>query len=370
MNGPLRDVPGGDWTTDERAAYTRCGLIRAENPIVALARPGGGDAHARLLTSLADAARTYGRSPGEFDLSRVRGIAGDVTAPGCGVDEVRADIVWHSAASLRYEDRYADEILSTNVEGTRNVLDLARRAGASVLNQISTAYVAGRRDGHLAEVPQDDAPSQNHYERSKVAAEALVRAAEGISVRVLRPSIVVGHSQTCGATTFSGLYGFTRQMVQYRGVLERMQAGLYRTRRVRMRVSERAPLNFVPVDAVATQAAHIGLRGDAHGVYHLTQDEVPLIGDSIRAIADLLGFAEPEFVGADDELDWLDEQFDKRLDFYGAYVRGHRVFDRARARAALADASDAERLLPSVHALAGWYLERLEAERRAVPVAR
>jgi nucleoside-diphosphate-sugar epimerase len=348
-------------------------LDRTSDRIIALARPGpspGEDAHSRLIASLRHAATAYGRDPDDLDLGRVRGVAGDVTAPACGVDGIRADVVWHSAASLRYEDRYADEILATNVDGTRNVVEMARRAGATVLNQISTAYVAGRRDGHLAEIPQDDAPSQNHYERSKVAAEALARAADGLQVRVLRPSIVVGHSRTRAATTFSGLYGFTRQMIQYRGVLERMQAGMYKTRRVRMRVSEHAPINLVPVDAVAAQAAHIGLQGDARGVYHLTQEDVPLVGASIRAIAALVGFAEPEFVGPEDELDWLDEQFDKRLDFYGAYVRGHRVFDRTRARDALAGAERAERALPSVEDLAGWYIDRLEAERRAVPVAR
>jgi nucleoside-diphosphate-sugar epimerase len=348
-------------------------LDRTRDEIVALTREKSrGDAHHRLVASLHSAARAYGRDPSDLPFHRVRGLAGDVTLPCCGVEgDVRADVLWHAAASLRYEDRYADEIRATNVAGTRHVIELARSAGVRVLNQISTAYVSGKRQGHILEERQDDSGAQNHYERTKVEAEALTQAAEGLSVRILRPSVVVGHSRTLAATTFSGLYGFTRQMMQYRGVLERMQAGLYRTRRMRIAVSADAPIDLIPVDRVAAQAAVIGLRDDASGIYHLAQGEgSPTVGESIRTIAGVLGFAEPEFIAAGEPLDWLDEQFDKRLEFYGSYVRGHRVFDRTRAAQTLGDAPQLHRPLPRIDALADWYIRRLEDERRQMPVAR
>ncbi len=347
-------------------------LDRTEDDILGLTRANNGDANARLLASLRAAAKAYGRAPGDLPLHRVRGIAGDVTLPGCGVHgELRADVMWHAAASLRYEDRYASEIHVTNVDGTRHAIELARRAGVSVWNQISTAYVSGSRQGRLREEPCDDSGAQNHYERSKVAGEALVRGADGFQVRIFRPSIVVGHSRTLCATTFSGFYGFTRQMLQYRGVLERMQAGLYATRRMRMRVSADAVIDMITVDAVAAQAVAIALRGDSAGIYHLVHGEDGArVGDTIRTIAQELGFAEPEFVGADAPLEWLDDRFDKRLDFYGSYVRGHRIFDQSRANGALAGQRGLTRRFPPVSDLTGWYIQRLEEERRELPVVR
>ncbi|HVH47986.1 MAG TPA: SDR family oxidoreductase [Labilithrix sp.] len=347
-------------------------LDRTNDEIIGLTRPAGGDANARLMASLRTAAEAYGRAPEDLPLHRVRAVAGDVTLPECGVDgALRAHVLWHAAASLRYEDRYADEIRSTNVDGTRQALALARRAGVEVVNQISTAYVSGSRQGRIHEEHYDDAGAQNHYERSKVAAEDLVRNASGMLARILRPSIVVGHSRTLGATTFTGLYGFTRQFLQYRGVLERVQAGMYATRRMRLRVSADAPIDFIAVDAVAAQAVAIGLSDAPSGVYHLTQGEgCPPIGDSIRIVAKELGFAEPEFAAPDEPLDWLDEQLDKRLDFYGSYVRGHRIFDRSRAESALGNRPELRRPLPPVGELAAWYIRRLEDERRQMPVVR
>ena len=347
-------------------------LERADDHVIALARPGDRGAHARVHASVRHAAKAYGRDPDTLPMHRLLGIAGDVTRPFCGVEDhsLRATMLWHSAGSLRYEDRYADEIITTNVQGTQHAIDLARRAGVEVINTFSTAYVAGARQGWLLEEPQDNPVSQNHYERSKVRAEALARSAGDLAVRVFRPSIVVGHSKTLAATTFSGFYGFARQMVQFRGVLERLQRGLYRRQPVRMRISPNAPLNLVPVDAVAAQAVQIGLSPAASGIYHLTQPEEPTIGEAIRAIAAGVGFADPEFVAADAPLEWLDEQFDKRLDFYGSYVRGHRSFDRSRTDAALGDRPDLRRPLPPLRDLVDWYLVRLAEERRHLPAAR
>lgn len=123
-------------------------LDRTDDDVVALARPGDGSAHDRMVSAVQGAAKAYGRDVAELPLHRLRGVAGDVTRPCCGVeDDVVADVLWHSAASLRYEDRYADEIMATNVGGTRNVLDLAERMGVDVVNAVSTAYVVGSRQG-------------------------------------------------------------------------------------------------------------------------------------------------------------------------------------------------------------------------------
>ncbi len=349
-------------------------LDNTPDQVVALVRPGKTeDAHTRLLSSLREAVAVYGRDPATIAFDRVRGVAGDLTQPACGVDlsgGLRADMMWHSAASLRYEDRYQDQIMETNVTGTRNAIELARQAGVRVFNSISTAYVSGRREGQLLEIPRDDSAVQNHYERSKVAAEAMLQACDAFEVRVFRPSIVVGHSQTLAVTTFSGLYSFTRKMMQYRGVLERVQKGLSSRRRIRIRADAHTPLDLIPVDSVAAQAVHIGTSDSASGIYHLTQHAPPTVGDSLTAIATELGFQEPEYVSGDTELEWLDQQFDKGLDFYSSYIRSERVFDRSRTDRALGSRTDLRRRLPPVRNLVSWYARNLEQQRRGIPVAR
>jgi nucleoside-diphosphate-sugar epimerase len=342
--------------------------------VVALVRPrGGASATERLHGAIRAAAVAYGVDPDAVPLERSRAIAGDVTAPGCGVAEApRATMLWHSAASLRYEDRFADEIRATNVDGTRHVLELAAAAGVEVANMFSTAYVAGAADGRILEAAVVSPAPNNAYEQSKIDAEALVRAAgDRMLVRTFRPSIVVGHSRTLAATAFTGMYGFIRQMVQLRGAMDRLQKGFLAERSLRLRADPGSRIDLVPVDAVAAQAVHIGLAPGSEGVYHLTQDDSPTVGDTICAITDALGFARPEFVGPGAELDWLDQQLAARMDFYGSYIRGDKVFDRRRADAALAGAGTAARpALPSSPALTGWYLERLAAERAALPVSR
>ena len=348
-------------------------LKTTKDTVVAVVRPGPNEtAEARLHASILHAARAYGLDPESVPLERLRGVAGDLTAPGCGVSAPvpRAHMLWHSAASLRYEDRHAEEISATNVGGTRHVLELARASGVEVANMISTAYVAGRADGRIFEAPIDSPDVNNHYERSKIEAEALARQADHLQVRILRPGIVVGHSKTLAATTFTGLYGYARQLMQFKGAMERMQKGLLARRPLRLRANPDLGLGLVPVDEVAVQAVHIGNSPTAQGVYNLTPVAPPRVQDCILAVTQALGFADPEFVEFDAPLEWLDEQLDARLDFYGSYVRGTKVFDRSRSDAALGDRDDLRRTLPCTKALVNWYFARLEAERAALPVSR
>jgi nucleoside-diphosphate-sugar epimerase len=100
--------------------------------------------------------------------------------------------VLHNAASLTFRGTDpACEPWRTNVEGTRHVLDVCRQAGIRHFHHVSTAYVCGLRDGIVREdeleVGQDFG---NDYERSKVAAERLVRGADHLeTVTVFRPSM-------------------------------------------------------------------------------------------------------------------------------------------------------------------------------------
>lgn len=351
-------------------------LEQTTDAVVAIVRPGKAGAQARFRDALAQALEVYGSTLALEDaLARCRVVAGDVATDCCGIAGAplgRVTQVWHCAASLRYEDRYAAEIEATNVDGTRNVLALATSLGAETFNYVSTAYVAGRRNGLIAEQPVTDVEPNNFYEASKQQAERLVIATSGPRIRVFRPSVVVGHSRTLAATTFSGYYGFVRQIVQFRGMVERVQKGLLVRSPVKLRIDPEGLINLVPIDTVAREAVSIAMSGASEGVYHLTHAAPPLIGLAIRTVFSMLGLHEPEFVRDGDELGWLDQKLDDRLEFYRSYITANRHFDRSRTDAALGERRRADAAYDgaSIEALGRWYLARLERERAALPVAR
>lgn len=346
-------------------------LRRTRHDVVVLVRPTPSQtAPARFHDTIARAARLYGDEHLLAELDRCRVVEGDVTTSGCGVlDALDGSVeqVWHAAASLQFEDRHREGIRATNVDGTRHVVELAERLGASTFNYVSTAYVAGRATGVIPERRDPEADTNNHYERSKIDAEALVAAAP-MRVRILRPSIVVGHSRTLAATSFSGYYGFIRQLVQFRGVLERTQRGLLERTPLRLRVDPDALLDMIPIDVVAREAVAICTRHDTEGVFHLTNPAAGTVGDAIRTVFELLSLHEPIFVSTRDELSWLDEQLDKRLEFYSSYIVGAKEFARDRTAAALPE--------PTLHApvpvaaLGRWYLDLLEESRSNLPTTR
>ncbi len=157
--------------------------------------------------------------------------------------------VWHLAARTGLRASLQD-LRSVNVEGTRNVLELAAAAPRlSRLNHFSTAYVSGDRVGVILE--DELAMGQrfhNRYEETKYQAELLVRRAQAdLPATIYRPSIVVGDSRTGEIDRFDGPYALAILLVASPLAVPLPGDAL-------------APLNVVPVnfvvDAVASIAAN------------------------------------------------------------------------------------------------------------------
>jgi 2-alkyl-3-oxoalkanoate reductase len=103
------------------------------------------------------------------------------------------EVVHHLAAAFRemnVPDRYYHEV---NVEGTRNVLEAAREAGARKLIYCSTCGVHGNVDQPPAD---EEAPIQpaDYYQRTKYEAEPIVRSYcdRGLPTVILRPAAIYG----------------------------------------------------------------------------------------------------------------------------------------------------------------------------------
>jgi nucleoside-diphosphate-sugar epimerase len=169
----------------------------------------------------------------------VRSVRGSVTAPQLGLSAAeyaalahRVDQVVHAAAIVSFKK--SEDHAATNVVGTREVVQFAERAQASLVH-VSTAYLH----------PQDDAANPRtsaRYAASKRAAEQVIRQASG-PTSIVRPSIVIGHSRTGATTEFQGFYHVLSAL--RRGMLPMLPFGSH------------WPLDLIPCDVVADGIATI-----------------------------------------------------------------------------------------------------------------
>ena len=106
--------------------------------------------------------------------------------------------VFHVAADYRLWARDRREIYAANVDGTRNVMREALRAGVErVVHTSSVATLGLRPDGAPADesVPLSEEHGIGAYKRSKIAAERLVEAMianEGLPAIIVNPSTPIG----------------------------------------------------------------------------------------------------------------------------------------------------------------------------------
>jgi nucleoside-diphosphate-sugar epimerase len=114
----------------------------------------------------------------------------------------------NTIASLKHGEHHRAEILHTNVEGTRRLLEGLVSCRAGKLHHMSTAFVCGQASGELREreAVLEPAAFNNLYEESKAQAERLLLAQSDLAVDLLRPSIIVGSSRTGWAKNFTGYY--------------------------------------------------------------------------------------------------------------------------------------------------------------------
>lgn len=184
---------GLDWKPSFGSAFAR------GKPVVALIRPKRDvTSHQRIEKVLKPFEDAW-----ECKLPRPILVDGDLRQRGLGLSP--KDLEWvrqhcasviHLAASLSFrpaEESKDNEPYLTNVEGTRNLLEVCQSADISEFHYTSTAYVCGDRDGRILESDLQCGQSfANDYEQSKVQAEQLLRGSlPGKQLTVYRPSIVI-----------------------------------------------------------------------------------------------------------------------------------------------------------------------------------
>ncbi|HHQ8911889.1 SDR family oxidoreductase [Bacillus anthracis] len=146
--------------------------------------------------------------------NNVKIIFGDIQHHQLGLNDVEyknlcenIDLIIHMAAITNFNMSY-EKVSSTNVAGTMNLLQLAKDADVP-LYHISTAYVHNFSNGE-AYVTQG-----NGYEISKVEAEELIRNSN-IPFTIIRPSIILGDSQTGEIANQQGFHFMAKLLLQNR----------------------------------------------------------------------------------------------------------------------------------------------------------
>lgn len=300
-----------------------------DRDVVCLSRGRGRkSARDRTFNQLVTAARAYGSPLTVEELqARVEVVEGDLANLPRLPDDV--DRAWHTAASLKFDDRDRDEIEEANVTSVRRLVDWLGAHGGVTLNHFSTAYVAGQREGAVGEDDPFDAPTNNYYEQSKRDGEAVVRDC-GLPWRILRPSIVVGHSTTHDTLSQSGMYGFCAKIDAFKMRVHQTFGDLFSNIPMNLLSNPHAIINLVPVDRVVRAAVLVGTgRRELGTVTHLTNTQQLIMGEMMATVFDVYGLLPPHYVTEEGLLSMMDRTFSDNIDFYAPYIRQDKRFLQA-----------------------------------------
>lgn len=150
-----------------------------------------------MLTERGQKVRALVRPASRLRELEVEPVVGDLRDAG-SLDRAVAgcDRVFHIAADYRLWARHPRELYESNVEGTRNLLEAARRHGVERFVYTSTVGCIGVPRGGLGDetVPVTLEEMSGTYKRSKFLAErvALEFAESGLPVVVVNPTAPVG----------------------------------------------------------------------------------------------------------------------------------------------------------------------------------
>jgi len=281
-------------------------------------------------------------------MGRIVAIPGDLRKDGLGISSESLEtmvsevtVVLHAAADVRFNQDLEDA-RDRNVTGTARVADLARdmqsRGVLRRFDWVGTAFVAGLRTDVVGEDELVHGEGwKNSYEQSKYEAEVLLRESySDLPLTILRPSIIVGESNTGQTSNFGMLYWPVQLYAR----------GWWRT----IVGKPTTPVDLVPVDYVA-DAIEVLTRSDraVGGAYHLAAGPEGVL--TIEELAELtrkyFGGKPARYVSPETFFRWIRPVVDLFLwgrkrqviqaggRFFVPYFNGNPRFDIQRTREAL-----------------------------------
>ncbi len=158
---------------------------------------------ARLLLKKGYRVRALKRENSEMDLlgpdaERIEWVTGDVLDIPALEDAMEGiDQVFHAAAIVSYDPKYLKDMMTINVEGTANVINVAIHRKIKKLVHISSIAALGKsKNGEPAseKTKWERDKNNTNYSLSKYLSEqeAWRGYAEGLPVVIVNPSVVLG----------------------------------------------------------------------------------------------------------------------------------------------------------------------------------
>jgi len=262
----------------------------------------------------------------------------------------QVDEIVHCASSTAFAERKRVEVEAANIAGLRNILDFAARSRCSVFHHISTAYVAGAREGVCREEWVESGPFTNVYEETKARGEVLARdicRSEGIRLGVYRPSIVYGDSRTGRTLRFNAVYYPVKAAVLLRDIYlsdirdrggrkaadmgVRIDGAGRVLMPIRIEIGPQGGLNLIPIDHCVQ--AFLALREDRPegGIFHITNPRPKRIEDIIGYAERFFGITGIEACGPEAfetrPRNALEKLYDSHLEAYRPYMQDRRSFE-------------------------------------------
>lgn len=172
----------------------------------------------------------------------------------------------------------AESQKQSNIEGTASALRLAEELGAKCFHHVSSIAAAGLYDGVFFENMFAEAgPLDDPYFFTKHEAERVVRENATIPVRVYRPSMVVGHSESGEIDKIDGPYYLFKLIQRLHDFIPPW---------IPLLGIEGGNFNVVPVDFVASAIDHIAHLADRDGeTFHLTANRHYSVGELMNLFA-------------------------------------------------------------------------------------
>jgi len=240
------------------SAVARC-LVKSGREVRALVRPTSS------RVNLAD-----------LDLEIVEGDLRDENSIDRAMKGIR--FLFHIAADYRLWARIPEDIVRTNVEGTRSVMTAAQRAGVErIVYTSSVATLSPQPKGELSDeaFPLEKEQAVGAYKYSKVVAERLVEAmiaAQNLPAVIVNPTAPIGPGDVRPTPTGK--------------IIIEAAAG-------RMPGFVDTGLNLVHVDDVA--AGHLAaLQRGRIGERYILGGQNALLADMLREIANIVGRSPPK----------------------------------------------------------------------------
>lgn len=332
-------------------------LLEKEYSLILLSRPFNGISASKRMAHLFE---WFG-----IDLTKYTNIEileGSLEKHNFGLNPVdyeflldNVDEIIHCAANTSFAEKKRQEVEASNISSIANVLKLATQGRCYFLHHISTAYVAGKKEGLCEEEFIETHSFYNVYEETKYKAEQTaiqICQKNGIRLNIYRPSIVYGNSETGKSIRFNALY-YPVKMIRYLKNLfskdiehsngknaAKMGVKLDSDGKmllpIRVEKDHNGTLNIIPIDFFVKACSAIMDTCLEGGIFHIVSDRPKRLEELIDNISrffeikGIRGVLKSEFQKTPKSA--IEKLVDNFIDIYLPYMRDTRIFLNEKTR--------------------------------------